>query len=464
MRFTVNHNSSYLNERKYIYDVIFRDLLGFEYTANIEPRSDVKITVDSVPDKQLIIADTLFQTPQTDWLTAKSLPKQPLEYCDLADLPTGSIYTAQKMPVIYGQKPAEQTYFVFAADKINLGVDIFGSAFFMLTRLEEFVKSERDAYQRFPTRYSLAYQENFLRRPIVNEYIELLKSCLSFLWPGLRYPERTFRVSLSHDVDIPFDILWRPAGKILKSIAAELVKRGNPEVAFRRLKNLVCGGPDTFDTFDYIMSLSEEHGFRSAFNFKTASTHAEYDSYYPIGHPRLRTLIKTMLSRGHEIGFHPSYESFRSPQQISEEFQALLAVAREEEVVQEQWGGRHHYLRWETPATWQSWEDAGLNYDASVGCHDEVGFRSGICYEYRVFNLKTRQPLKLIEKPLIVMDGALFEVMNLSRDQAEQVTLELAAACKTFAGCFTLLWHNNNLAPAEKHALYSTIVQKLSAM
>ena len=47
---------------------------------------------------------------------------------------------------------------------------------------------------------------------------------------------------------------------------------------------------------------------------------------------------------------------------------------------------RQHYLRWRAPTTWQNWEDAGLDYDSTVGYADHVGFRAGTCYEYPIFN------------------------------------------------------------------------------
>ena len=93
--------------------------------------------------------------------------------------------------------------------------------------------------------------------------------------------------------------------------------------------------------------------------------------------------------RGHEIGLHPSYRTYLSPQQIKREFRILRHEAELAGIRQEQWGGRQHFLRWKAPDTWQGWEEAGLQYDSTLGYSDRPGFRCGTCYEYPVFNLRT---------------------------------------------------------------------------
>src|SRR5205823_4239631 len=79
-----------------------------------------------------------------------------------------------------------------------------GGAFFLLTRYEEEVLTERDEHGRFPAALSLAARERFLDRPLVNEYAELLWRELRLLWPRLDRRRREFRLLPSHDVDVPF--------------------------------------------------------------------------------------------------------------------------------------------------------------------------------------------------------------------------------------------------------------------
>ena len=59
----------------------------------------------------------------------------------------------------------------------------------MLTRYEEVVNNDPlrilDAHERFPATASIAYKENFLHRPVVNEYFEILWYCIKELVPHL---------------------------------------------------------------------------------------------------------------------------------------------------------------------------------------------------------------------------------------------------------------------------------------
>ncbi len=173
--------------------------------------------------------------------------------------------------------------------------------------------------------------------------------------------------------------------------------------------------------------------------------------------------MKRIHKRGHEIGFHASYNSFRNPDQIEKEFKRLISVTEEEKIYQESWGGRQHYLRWEAPTTWQAWEEAGLTYDSTLTYADHVGFRCGVCFEYPVFNLLQRKTLQLRERPLIIMEGTMFgkEYMGLSYEESFSLLLRLVETCKLFNGHFSLLWHNSRLPSKRELELYSDVIMNI---
>ncbi|WP_427365245.1 hypothetical protein [Candidatus Caldatribacterium saccharofermentans] len=130
-------------------------------------------------------------------------------------------------------------------------------------------------------------------------------------------------------------------------------------------------------------------------------------------------------------------------------------------IVQDRWGGRQHYLRWENPVTWQIWDEVGLDYDATLGFADHVGFRCGTCREFPVFDLKARRALRLREIPLMVMDATLLEdrYMGLKPEQALEQIEKLSNICHCFCGSFSLLWHNTSLVQAWQRGLYLNILK-----
>jgi peptidoglycan/xylan/chitin deacetylase (PgdA/CDA1 family) len=197
--------------------------------------------------------------------------------------------------------------------------------------------------------------------------------------------------------------------------------------------------------------------------FITDKSAGAIDGNYSIEEPWIRDLMGRIYSRGHEIGLHTSYNSYKRPKQIRYEFHKLLRLAEQEDIRQIQWGGRQHYLRWRVPDTWQGWSDAGLFYDSTLTYAEHVGFRAGICYQYPVYNLCSRQTLALPERPLVVMDGSLLSksYMNLPIEDALTEIRSLAYACKAFRGQFTLLWHNSELVAKWQRRLYETVLEEI---
>lgn len=462
----VFHPPGYENERRYIYDVLLGDFLGLAYRARVQERSNVCLRcADAGASGELVMADILFQTPAEHWLKPSSLPGRPLERWDLSAYPAAGQLLEPEIPVLYGRRLKEGFFCREHAAGINLGLDIFGSAFFMLTRYEEVVTGAADGRGRFPAAASLACREGFLHRPLVNEYVELLWWFIKTLWPGLPRRQRTFRVYPSHDVDWPLCVAGRPAVKVLKSAVADVVVHRRPGSAWRRLRSLAgtrLGNVDAdiCNTFDCLMELNEYRGLRSAFYFIADNDGDEINGVYNLRDPWLRHLLRRIHARGHEIGLHPGYRAMLEPVRVRHEFALLRAACREENIVQHCWGGRQHYLRWKAPDTWQAWDDAGLDYDSTLSFADRAGFRSGVCYAYRVFNLLSRRKLELLERPLVVMDGTLFgkNYMNLNAGQARQEIMSLRDACKKFAGDFTILWHNNRLIEQRDVNFYRDIL------
>jgi hypothetical protein len=450
----------YLPEREYIFKVIFQEFLGIDYTILFENRVELEIMLEGCSDKKLLIADMFLQTDELLWLHKASLPHSPLDSLE------HPVYG--KLPIIFGKKNSNGSYYEKYPQAIYCGLDICGSAFFMLTRYEEYVITERDQRNRFSSQNSIAFRENFLNRPIINEYIELLWETMLVLWPNLQRTSRTSKFVLSHDVDWPFYVVGKTNLQMLKEVLADTVKRQSLDSAYKKAKAIWTTrsgnlSEDPFNTFRWIMEQSEKAGIRSAFYFITQETAHGLDGNYSMYDPEIQQLLCEIHARGHEIGLHPSYHTYTNRESIKQQFDILLDVTQANGIYQETWGGRQHYLRWKAPETWQYWDDAGLDYDSTLSYSDIPGFRSGVCYEYSVFNLATRKHLKLKERPLIVMEQTILHAksMGLKGEEALNVIRHLYKQCKRFNGYFTLLWHNSQLVKTKEVSLYEECLNLL---
>ena len=450
---------TYEPERRYILGVVFSEWLGLDWQLRQEERSDVTVSLaGEESSRQLVLPEALFATDAAAWLTEASLPAPPLPRREI---------DGRSLPVLYGAPPMPATVISEQGDAVRVAVDVLGSAFFMLTRYEEMAVGERDAYGRFPAFASLAEREGFVRVAIVDAYVELLWGALRRLWPGLERRPRSFRLALTHDVDDHLASMGRTPRRLARQLAADALVRRDPALAAQRVRSWAARRRgdfrlDPYNTFDFLMGVSERHGIAGAFYFLATEEASTRNGPYTLEHPWVRSLIATIHGRGHEIGYHAGFDTYRDAERTGEEFRRLRAAAGEIGVSQSQWGGRQHYLRWENPSTWENWERAGLDYDSTVGFADRIGFRLGTSHEFPVFHLRRRQPLRLRERPLLIMDRTLFDYMRLSHDEAEDAVLEIAGECRRAKGTLTLLWHNSTLPMAAQRRWYEGLTAALA--
>lgn len=465
---TIYHNSSYTKEKLYIFRVIFEEWLGINYHTVETNISDICIMSDKDSKiKKISICEVLFSTHLDLWLTLEALPQQPLKqiYFKNSSIIEPSLVHSE-VPVIYGKSNQKENCLEIDENQtLRLGIDIFGSIFFMITRYEEYVKNEMDNHGRFPAHASLAYQEGFLTRPIVNEYLEILWSCLQLLDPLLNRKKRQYSLFLTHDVDHPLALIQKSFFRISKNLLADLGMRHDMQLFGKRLMSSFqsCWGDyrnDPNNTFDFLMRVSEQFNIKSHFFFIAGHSAIEFDGHYSLDMPWIRKLMRSIHEREHKIGLHPSYHTYCSPTLLKQEFSKLLQVCEKENISQDEWGGRHHYLRWKASETWQHWNDVGLNFDSTLSFADHEGFRCGVCYDYPVFNLLLSKELSLREVPLIVMDGTILgsNYRNLGTEKALENIIHLTGLVKKYDGTFTLLWHNNFLLGEKLEKLYKRVI------
>lgn len=429
---TPNNN---IQERKYILDIIFNEFLGLEYKIKTDGNiKNWEIVLEN--NKKLIFEDAFFNNFPTnlEYLKLENVPKN-------VEFAKNQFIKENDIPIIYGTST-----FNIQSSTLACGIDVFASSFFMLTRWEEYVNKNRDLYERFPATESLAYKFGFLNRAVVDEYVQMLKKMLLHVDSNLEFKDKKFQLYLTHDVDNLY--MWKSWRHVARVALGDLLKRKSLKLAKRRFKEykqiLKKEILDPFDTFDWLMDKSEEIGLKSRFYFMSGGI-TEYDNDYNIKEKKALDLISKIQKRGHIIGFHPSFNAYNDFEQFKKEKLALEEVVGKEIVE-----GREHYLRFEVPTTWQIWEDNNMQVDSTCGYADKIGFRCGTGKEFSVFNILTRNKLKLKERPLICMDGTLFNYCEMTTKEA---ILEILKFFKH--NSFTILWHNSY---CKKMYIYDKII------
>lgn len=445
----------------WIAEVVLGEMLGLHFEiAEGEPPAVVLAA-----EGRRLVMPSLFPDLDMDrsqWVA--QVPVLPLDQWDGALLPEADIETP--LPVLFGTPGVS-----FSGEEARCEADILGGIFFMLSRFEEIALADRDSHDRFPATASLAWKAGFLYRPIVDEYVELLWTMMKRLWPGLERRRRQGQVRVSCDVDQPFDRVGTSARALVRSLAGDVGRRRDLGLALRRTRNFFIHrrGDLRFDpyyTFDWYMKACERHGYRAAFYFIADHSAGAIDGTYEIGEARILDLIRKLTKRGHEIGMHGSYNTFRDRQQIARERERLKAACEKAGVEAALAGNRQHYLRWDARETPDHLDMAGFEYDTTGSFADRPGFRYGTSHPFPMWSWKKLAPLRLTQRPLVVMECSVMAKVNLgmgASPEALGLIANLKGRALKYGGDFTLLWHNSELLTNKNRSVFEGALSKYSA-
>lgn len=418
------HNDN-VQERKYAIDIIFNTLLEIQCDA-YEIVFDDAITsyVINNCNHKIIIEDhffIFFQEPLS-YLNKKNIPVE-LKYYHAFD---------KEIPIIYGKDILERE-----SKTTRIGLDIFASTFFMLTRWEELLlgrekKGDCDESQLF------AVKQGIYNRPIINEYADFLRTLLP---SDIQFPSRKYKVVLSHDVDGFRTPSWK---RIAKDLVKQLVN-GAPK---NKLINLTwwekikykIAFPTSYSQFDMYTALAEKYNISEWFYFKVCSK-GEKEATYMFDDKQTKEIVDK-LKKGNNsniiLGFHPSQNVFDNKQQWDKEVSRITGLIHEKPTI-----GRNHHLlfNYMTLRLWENILDTPLNISNCV-FHKTQGFRSGVCVPYRLFDLFGRRVMNLIEHPCQIIDTVIrYDAKNKSKEDRWTDIRNCIEYVKKYQGELVLTWH-----------------------
>jgi peptidoglycan/xylan/chitin deacetylase (PgdA/CDA1 family) len=320
-----------------------------------------------------------------------------------------------------------------------------------------------------------------LYRPVVDEDY-MARGGAKPVWPD----GKPFAVCLTHDVDLVTMFSFRQDSR--KRCAA-LMNCPSPARKFRELAGWGLDAAraikrismlDPLHCYERWLEVEEKVGARSTFFFwpgwKAVSKHHPSDCLYDMEDRvvfdeqrcTVAEMIREIDRRGWEIGLHPSWHSFNDTEEMKRQ-KAALEMALCKDVV----SVRQHYLHYDIRVTPRVQAEAGLKYDSTLGFNDNVGFRFGTCYPWRLWDLggassaeadAPATQLPIIEIPLIIQDGALLNPvkgMRLDEDTAFPYVKQITAEVECVGGVLTLLWHPNALANPPWWNLYCRSLEYL---
>ena len=373
-------------------------------------------------------------------------------------MPSLPLQEIEGIPFLYGSPHIEKI-----ENTIVCHADLIASTYFLISRYEEYINpnNNRDTHGRYIGKQSIPAKANFIHRPIVEEYGELLRKLLQQTNITLSpIPQQINHIYLTHDVDSITN--YRRLRGFLGGTYRSIVKR--TESLTTILKSLTNINNDPAYTFPWILQQDNQLPEATQIYFIKATHNAKgFDrpTYNLIGKNFIHLKKEILKSSPNAIfGLHASYRSGNTPDIIVEE-QKLLQYAIENQRITT---SRHHYLRSLQPNDMETLIDARITDDYTMGYADIAGFRLGTCRAVRFINPSTRKLTSLTLHPLTIMDCTLSEshYMNLNYNQALSYSQSIINEIQKYNGDLSLLWHNTRFSDHSYHrTLYSEIIKYL---
>lgn len=331
----------------------------------------------------------------------------------------------------------------FATPGPQINFDLFAALFYLLSRYEEYLPHEKDEFGRFSHKASLAYQQDFLDRPLINEWMELWKQELLIQFPNAVFRRKNYRFIPTYDIDMLYSFrgkpLWRNFGGAVRSVV-----QGKFQEAVLRWKVLRGKAKDPYDAYEWLDALHLYCRVKPIYFFLVAQKQTGLDKNIPTAFKPFQEMINYYASV-YKIGLHPSWQSsMEEGNRILREEKEWLEVIADLEMEK----SRQHFIKFSLPDGYQRLLDVGIKQDYSMGYGTINGFRASVASSFNWYNLETNTSTGLRVYPFCFMDANAFFEQRLTPQQGYTELMKYYAAVKKVKGCFITIWHNNFLGTA----------------
>ncbi len=343
----------------YVFDLIFRDELGIEFQIT----GDIK-RFENYPDEKINYSEKRIENE----FFIRSKP-----FLFETEIKKQEIKVAEK----------DAAKILFPNEEDDLGFDIFSSVFFLVSRYEEYLPFSADKFGRFRASDTLAFQNNFLEKPIINIWIEILKAKLRKRFSSLEFKEEEFQTILTYDIDVAYKFKGRSFGRNLGSALKDILQFRILNI-LERIQTLFFSKKDPWDVYDELQKLISQNQLSSVFFFLLADK-AKHDRNLHYQNPAMNQLINQVKTFS-EIGIHPSFFTSVFPEKILVEKERLENLSGKKITK-----SRQHYLKFILPETYNSLLKAGISEDYSMGFPEAPGFRAGTCKPFYFYDLKNEK-------------------------------------------------------------------------
>ncbi len=337
--------------------------------------------------------------------------------------------------------------------------DIFSMSFYLISRYEEYLPHIRDQYDRYSPKESIAFQNRFLDKPLINLWAKYLKKILIEKFPTLPFEKRSYKFISTLDIDNAY--AYRQKG-IVRTLGASTKLVSNLKFGQLLEQLAVVFGlkKDPFDTFDYQVDIHKKYNILPIYFFLVAD-YGLNDKNIPVESRSFQALIKSIADDA-EVGIHPGYGSNEKIEKLEQEIRRLQDILKKEVTK-----SRQHFLKLSLPETYSNLISMDIREDYTMGYAAAIGFRASICVPFNFYDLDQELETNLKIYPFAVMDASLKYYKHCTVLEAKEIIKDMIETVKEVDGTFISLWHNESLSDSGKwvgwKSLYEYLIIKAKA-
>lgn len=327
---------------------------------------------------------------------------------------------------------------LFENENSDFSFDIFSASFFLISRYEEYLPHKRDQHDRFSPEQSVAFKNDFLDEPIVNQWAQYLKKVLINKYPNLEMISSDFNFINTIDVDYAYAYKEKGAirgigGMLRDFFTGKFSEFANKCTCYMGLTQ------DPFDTFDFILELHRKYNLKSVFFFHVGD-YDVHDKSIPVSSNKFQALVKGVNDYA-DVGLHPSYSSCMRPDKLNVEFTRLAKL-----IHQPVSKSRNHFIKLNLPQSYRNLLDNEVTEDYTMGYASKMGFRAGVCSPFYFYDLDYNAATTLRVYPFYLMEATIAYYFKEGPENALNYFKSYIDKVKLYNGTFVSLWHNDSLS------------------
>lgn len=337
--------------------------------------------------------------------------------------------------IAIGEWNTVPTLYATSGHNYSIPFDIFSAAFFLISRYEEYYDFKADKHNRYPATESIIYKKGWLRRPILDEWIELFRKELS---AHIDIPVQDFSFRPTYDIDIAFSYLHKGRTRTVGAFFRDLLKLKFSQIG-ERISVAQGKKQDPYDSYGQLSQWHKQYNYTPLFFILASLQTTDFDKNIRPTNTHMQTLIKHMSDEG-EIGIHPSYHSDKHPEYRRKE-KAILEEISDRAITK----SRQHYIKLCMPQTYHGLIADGIADDYSMGYGTHLGFRAGTGCTFTWYDLKKEEATSFRVHPFCFMDTTAMYEEKMNAQQAFEALSEMKKLLQQCNSQLITIFHNFSL-------------------